>query len=129
MYHAKAGNRGSFRRFDPEMNARAVERQALEDSLRQALERQEFVLLYHPKIDLETDRITGAEALIRWQHPTRGLIAPEDFIGIAEDSGLIVPIGLWSLREACRQTRTWLDEGLKLRQIAVNISAQEFRHH
>ena len=128
MYHAKACGRSNYQRFTPQMNARAVERQALQDSLQRALERQEFVLHYQPKFDLKSDRITGAEALIRWQHPARGLIAPEDFIGIAEDSGLIVPIGLWSLREACRQAKAWLDDGLKLKQMAVNISAQEFRH-
>ena len=128
MYHAKACGRGNFQRFLSQMNARAVERQALETSLHQALEQQEFVLYYQPKMDIESDRITGVEALIRWQHPARGLVAPEDFIGIAEDSGLIVPIGAWALREACRQAKAWLDDGLKLRQIAVNVSAQEFRH-
>ena len=128
MYHAKANGRGNYQRFAPQMNARAVERQALEASLHRALEQQEFVLHYQPKVDIETDRITGAEALIRWQQPTRGLIAPEDFIGIAEDSGLIVPIGAWAMREACRQAKAWLDAGLKLRQMAVNVAAQEFRH-
>lgn len=128
MYHAKASGRNNAQFFTQQMNDRAVERQSLEASLHRALEQQEFVLHYQPKIDLGSDQITGAEALIRWNHPTRGLILPEQFISIAEDCGLIVPIGQWVLREACRQTKTWLDRGLKLKQIAVNISALEFRH-
>jgi EAL domain-containing protein (putative c-di-GMP-specific phosphodiesterase class I) len=109
------------------MNARAVERQSMEESLRRALERQEFGLHYQPKINLRTREITGAEALLRWTHPTRGLVPPAQFIPIAEDCGLILPIGNWVLREACKQARTWMDTGLSLTNIAVNISAMEFR--
>ena len=109
------------------MNVRAVERQSVEGNVRRAVERHEFVLNYQPKINLKTGAITGAEALIRWRHPERGLIFPAQFIAIAEECGLILPIGQWVLREACRQARTWVDAGLKFDQIAVNISAVEFR--
>ena len=109
------------------MNVRAVERQSIEESLRRALERQEFTLHYQPKISLRTGRITGAEALLRWTHPTRGLVPPGQFIPVAEDCGLILPIGRWVLREACRQARAWLESGLPQITEAVNISAIEFR--
>ena len=127
MYQAKANGRNNYRFFKKEMNVRAVERQSLEGSLRRALERAEFVLHYQPKINLETGAITGAEALIRWQHPDRGLLAPSHFVPIAEDCGLIVPIGQWVLREACRQARAWLDAGLRPTPVSVNVSALEFR--
>jgi diguanylate cyclase (GGDEF)-like protein/PAS domain S-box-containing protein len=127
MYQAKENGRQSYRFFKPAMNVRAVERQSIEESLRRALERQEFALHYQPKINLESGEITGAEALIRWTHPTRGIVSPAQFIPVAEDCGLILPIGNWVLREACRQARTWLDAGLPLGTIAVNISAIEFR--
>jgi EAL domain-containing protein (putative c-di-GMP-specific phosphodiesterase class I) len=91
------------------------------------LERQEFVLHYQPKVDLRTGEITGAEALIRWTHPIRGPVSPAQFIPVAEDCGLILPIGNWVLREACKQARAWLDAGLPLTTMAVNISAMEFR--
>ena len=106
------------------MNVRAVERQSIEENLRRALERQEFTLHYQPKINLRTGEITGAEALLRWAHPIRGLVPPAQFIPVAEDSGLIVPIGRWVLREACEQARAWLGAGLPLGTMAVNISAR-----
>jgi len=109
------------------MNIRAVERQSIEESLRRALERQEFALHYQPKINLRTGEITGAEALIRWTHPVRGPISPARFIPVAEDCGLILPIGDWVLREACKQARSWMDVGLPLAKVAVNISAMAFR--
>ena len=112
MYQAKENGRQSYQFFKPAMNVRAVERQSIEESLRRALERQEFVLHYQPKIDLRTGAITGAEALIRWTHPTRGLVPPAQFIPVAEDCGLILPIGAWVLREACAQARAWVDAGL-----------------
>jgi diguanylate cyclase (GGDEF)-like protein/PAS domain S-box-containing protein len=123
MYQAKDNGRNGIQFFRPEMNVRAVERQSIEQSLRVALEREEFVLHYQPKIDLASGRVIGAEALIRWRHPTRGLVLPAEFIPVAEQSGLIVPIGRWVLREACRQMRAWLDAGVALRSIAVNVSA------
>src|SRR5277367_1735516 len=109
------------------MNVRAVERQSIEESLRRALERQEFVVDNQPKINLRTGEIAGAEALLRWTHPTRGPISPAQFIPVAEDCGLILPIGQWVLREACKQAQAWIDAGLPLNTMAVNISAIEFR--
>jgi diguanylate cyclase (GGDEF)-like protein/PAS domain S-box-containing protein len=127
MYHAKENGRQSYEFFEPAMNVRAVERQSTEESLRRALDRQEFTVHYQPKINLRTGEISGAEALLRWSHPTRGPVSPAQFIPIAEDCGLILPIGNWVLREACTQARAWLDAGLPLGSIAVNISAMEFR--
>jgi diguanylate cyclase (GGDEF)-like protein len=127
MYQAKENGRQGFQFFKPVMNARAVERQSIEESLRRASERQEFALHYQPKVNLMTGAITGAEALIRWRHPKRGLVSPADFIPVAEQCGLIRPIGAWVLREACEQARDWLDAGLPATSIAVNVSAMEFR--
>jgi diguanylate cyclase (GGDEF)-like protein/PAS domain S-box-containing protein len=128
MYQAKENGRQSFQFFKPAMNARAVERQFIEEGLRRALERQEFELYYQPKVNLTTGAITGAEALIRWLHPTRGLVSPTDFIPVAEDCGLILPIGAWALREACKQAQAWIDGGLPTMTMAVNVSAMEFRN-
>ncbi len=128
MYQAKENGRQSFQFFKPAMNVRAVERQSIEESLRRALERHEFALCYQPKINLKTREITGAEALLRWTHPIRGPVPPGQFIPVAEDCGLILPIGQWVLREACKQARVWLDAGLPLASMAVNISAMEFRN-
>jgi diguanylate cyclase (GGDEF)-like protein len=127
MYQAKENGRRSFQFFKPAMNARAVERQFIEEGLRRALERREFALHYQPKVNLTTGAITGAEALIRWTHPTRGPVSPADFIPVAEDCGLILPIGAWVLREACEQARAWMDAGLPVTSMAVNVSAMEFR--
>jgi EAL domain-containing protein (putative c-di-GMP-specific phosphodiesterase class I) len=107
------------------MHSRAVERQFIEEGLQSALERQEFSLHYQAKVDLKTGAITGAEALLRWTHPTHGPIAPARFIPVAEDCGLIRPIGSWVLREACRQARAWVDAGLPTSTIAVNVSATQ----
>jgi diguanylate cyclase (GGDEF)-like protein/PAS domain S-box-containing protein len=128
MYQAKENGRQSFRFFKPAMNVRAVERQSIEESLRRALERNEFALHYQPKIDLRTGAITGAEALLRWTHSTHGLVSPARFIPVAEDCGLILPIGAWVLREACAQARAWVDAGLPVATMAVNVSAMEFRN-
>jgi diguanylate cyclase (GGDEF)-like protein len=127
MYQAKENGRRSFQFFKPAMNVRAVERQFIEEGLQRALERQEFVLHYQPKVNLMTGAITGAEALIRWTHPTRGPISPAQFIPVAEDCGLILPIGAWVLREACEQARAWTDAGLPVTSVAVNVSAMQFR--
>jgi EAL domain-containing protein (putative c-di-GMP-specific phosphodiesterase class I) len=127
MYHAKENGRNNYQFFKPEMNARAVQRQAVEVSLRRALERQEFVLHYQPKIALHSGAIVGVEALIRWQHPQLGLLLPDEFVPIAEDSGLILPIGRWVLRSACLQAQVWLHAGFPPITMAVNTSALEFR--
>jgi diguanylate cyclase (GGDEF)-like protein/PAS domain S-box-containing protein len=127
MYHAKETGRDNYQFFNAETNARAIERQSLQDGLHHAIERQELALHYQPKLDLVTREIVGAEALVRWRHPQHGLISPAQFISVAEDSGLIVPIGRWVLREACRQMRAWQLAGLAPRCIAINVSAVELR--
>ena len=127
MYQAKENGRNNYKFFEQDMNARAVHRQSVEVSLRRALERQEFVLHYQPKINLQSGAIVGVEALIRWQHPEQGLLLPAQFVSIAEDCGLILPIGRWVLREACLQARSWQQAGLPPIIVAVNISALEFR--
>jgi diguanylate cyclase (GGDEF)-like protein len=126
MYHAKESGRNNYQFFEQSMNTRAVQRQSVEASLHRALERQEFVLYYQPKINLHSGAITGVEALIRWQHPALGLLLPEQFVHIAEDSGLILPIGRWVLREACLQARAWQDLRLPPITVAVNTSTLEF---
>jgi diguanylate cyclase (GGDEF)-like protein/PAS domain S-box-containing protein len=128
MYHAKELGRNNFQFFRHDMNTRAVERQRVESHLRRALERHEFTLYYQPKVDLATNRITGVEALLRWNHPEWGLVLPERFITIAEECGLIVPIGRWVLREACSQAVHWCACGIAGVSVAVNVSALEFRH-
>jgi diguanylate cyclase (GGDEF)-like protein/PAS domain S-box-containing protein len=127
MYQAKENGRQNYQFFKPAMNARAVERQAIEEGLRHALQRDEFSLHYQPKINFRTGAIAGAEALIRWTHPTRGPVSPAQFIPVAEDCGLILPIGNWVLRRACEQARAWVDAGLPAATMAVNVSAREFR--
>ena len=127
MYYAKESGRNNFKFFEQDMNARAVERQTVEAHLRLALQRHEFVLHYQPKIELASGAIVGVEALLRWQHPQRGLLPPTEFISVAEDCGLIRPIGRWVLREACRQAQAWLLAGLQPITMAVNTSALEFR--
>jgi diguanylate cyclase (GGDEF)-like protein/PAS domain S-box-containing protein len=127
MYQAKENGRQSYQFFRPTMNARAVERYSIEEHLRCALQRQELALHYQPKIDVKTRAITGAEALVRWTHPTRGSVSPAQFIPVAEDSGLILPVGAWVLREACAQARAWMDADLPVKSMAVNVSAIQFR--
>jgi len=127
MYHAKESGRNNYKFFEQGMNDRAVQRQSIEADLRGALERQEFVLYYQPKINLHSGAIVGVEALIRWRHPERGLILPTQFVSIAEDCGLILPIGRWVLREACLQARIWQQTELPRITVAVNTSALEFR--
>ena len=127
MYGAKDRGRNNFRFFAEDMNVHAMERLSLERSLRFALEREEMFLVYQPQMDVATGRIIGLEALLRWQHPELGLVPPDKFIRIAENSGLIVSIGEWVLRTACRQARKWQDEGLPAVSVAVNVSAVQFR--
>ena len=126
MYEAKQHGRNNYQFFRREMHARLAERQSLEADLRCALGRNEFLLHYQPKISLQTGQITGAEALIRWLHPQRGMMYPAQFVPVAEECGLILPIGQWVLLEACKQARAWSDAGLGVVPIAVNVSAAEF---
>lgn len=128
MYHAKSDGRNNFQFFRSDMNTRAVQRLFIESSLRRALKDNEFVIHYQAQIDLASGVLSGCEALIRWQDPALGLVFPGQFVPIAEESGLIVPIGRWVLREACRQVQTWLLAGVAAVPVAVNISAVEFRH-
>ena len=128
MFHAKASGRNKYQFFKADMNTRAVRRLAVEINLRRALKQNEFLLHYQPQINLVSGAMVGAEALIRWRDPALGLVYPGQFVPIAEECGLIVPIGRWVLREACRQARAWLDAGLSAVPVAVNISSVEFRH-
>jgi diguanylate cyclase (GGDEF)-like protein/PAS domain S-box-containing protein len=126
MYFAKGSGHHCYKFFTRDMNVRAVERQSIEEDLRHALNRNEFTLHYQPKINLSSGAIIGAEALLRWTSPTRGSVPPLDFIQVAEDSGLILSIGAWVLQEACAQAKAWMDQGLVIKNIAVNVSAVQF---
>ena len=127
MYQAKENGRNRYRFFKPEMNVRAVERQSIEEDMRHALKHREFSLRYQPIVNIMSSAISGVEALIRWKHPTRGFIPPMEFIPVAEESGLILSIGSWVLREACTQAKAWLDAGLPSLTMAINVSAMQFQ--
>ena len=127
MYRAKESGRNAYRYFDEQMNVEAVDHLSMRNGLRKALERDEFVLHYQPQIDLASGAVVGVEALIRWNHPESGMIAPARFIPVAEESGLIVPIGAWVMKEACRQAMAWRRAGLPQLTMAVNLSAVQFR--
>jgi diguanylate cyclase len=127
MYQAKQRGRKTYEFFSGDMNAHALERLTLENQLRRAVERNEFVLYYQPKVDVSSGRITGAEALVRWKHPEHGIVAPAKFIPIAEETGLIVEIGQWVLRTACAQIQAWAQLGLPPLSISVNVSSLQFR--
>lgn len=126
MYYTKAAGRNSYRFFEASMNANAHHHLAIMQDLRSAMERQEFRLHYQPKFDAATEKVIGAEALLRWQHPARGLIFPDEFIALAEKTGLIVSIGEWVLDQACKQMRAWCDQGKSEWKMAVNLSALQF---
>ena len=128
MYKAKENGRNNFQLFTQQMNVQLLERMTLERSLRLAVEKKEFFLVYQPQMDLATGEIIGCEALIRWKHPELGLVLPNTFIPLAESSGLIGPMGEWVLKTACAQARQWQDEGLPAVPVAVNVSAVQFRH-
>jgi diguanylate cyclase (GGDEF)-like protein/PAS domain S-box-containing protein len=127
MYKAKEAGKNNCQFYTKGMNATAVNYLLLENDLRRALELNQFTLHYQPQIDLKTGDLMGVEALVRWQHPDRGLVSPAHFIPLAEETGLIVPIGEWVLREACRQQKLWLDAGKKVGKVAVNLSPRQFR--
>jgi diguanylate cyclase (GGDEF)-like protein/PAS domain S-box-containing protein len=127
MYRAKEQGRNNYQYFTREMNERALARVQMEAALRRAIERREFRLHYQPKVDLRSGEICGAEALLRWQHPERGVISPEEFIPVLEDTGLILPVGEWVMREACSQTMAWKGAGLAALPVAVNLSARQFQ--
>ncbi|RFB80534.1 EAL domain-containing protein [Methylovirgula sp. 4M-Z18] len=127
MYRAKADGRNTYAFYTPDLNKRVREKLQLQEDLRNALDRREFVLFYQPQVDLRTDRVFAVEALIRWNHPTRGLLPPMTFIPIAEESGLIMPIGELALREACRQNKAWQDSGAAPITVCVNVSTRQFR--
>jgi EAL domain-containing protein (putative c-di-GMP-specific phosphodiesterase class I) len=126
MYHAKKWGHNVCRLYSPDMSHEATERLELEGAMRTALENHEFELYYQPQFDVRDGHCVGAEALLRWNHPTRGLMAPGDFIYVAEQAGLIGEIGRWVLETACAQAQAWLAEGLVFDRIAVNLSAREF---
>jgi diguanylate cyclase (GGDEF)-like protein len=126
MYRAKETGRNNYLYYSPSMNVHTAERLELESDLRHALERGEFVLHYQPKVETMTGLITGTEALLRWKHPLRGLVQPMDFIPLAEETGLIVPIGEWVLATACARNKAWQDQGLTKLTVAVNLSARQF---
>lgn len=130
MCQAKGLGKACFVMFDTAMHTHAMARLELEGALHRAVERQEFRLFYQPIVSLETGWITGFEALLRWEHPKRGLVAPDEFISVAEDLGLIIPIGQWALHEGCRQLRAWQRELVDLQPltVSVNLSGRQFSH-
>ena len=127
MYHAKESGRNNYQFFSPNMNQMAMEKQTLGTDLHHALERNELLLHYQPVIDISSGELTGMEVLLRWQHPDRGLISPVKFIPLAEDTGLIVPIGEWVLVSACEQLKSWQNQGYDVPSLAINLSAKQFR--
>ncbi|MBI1907429.1 MAG: EAL domain-containing protein [Rhodocyclales bacterium] len=127
MYHAKARGRNGYQFYTAELTASAQERMSLENSLRQALRLDQFEVYYQPQLDLASGQVIGAEALLRWNHPEMGLVGPDRFIPVAEDTGLIIPIGAWILQSACRQLRQWQRDGLPLKRVSVNLSGQQLR--
>jgi len=127
LYRAKSEGRGTYRYFTDAMDADVRRRVAFSADLREAIDAGQLSLLYQPQVDIETGNIVGVESLVRWNHPTRGQISPSDFIPVAESNGLIVPLGRWVLREACRQAREWLDCGIALPLVAVNVSGMQFK--
>jgi diguanylate cyclase (GGDEF)-like protein/PAS domain S-box-containing protein len=128
MYRAKEQGKNNYQFYSAQMNVHSLEHLEMESDLRRALERNEFLLHYQPKVDVVSGRITGMEALVRWQHPGKGLIPPLQFIPLAEETGLIVPIGEWVLKTACARNKSWHEQGLPPLRVAVNLSARQFAH-
>jgi diguanylate cyclase (GGDEF)-like protein/PAS domain S-box-containing protein len=127
LYRAKQQGGNNYQFYTPDMNERALKRLALENQLRWALERKEFRVYYQPQVSIGTGQIVGMEALVRWQHPEMGLVSPAEFIPLAEDTGLIAPIGEWVLRSACAQTKSWRDCGFTFLRVSVNLSPRQFQ--
>jgi EAL domain-containing protein (putative c-di-GMP-specific phosphodiesterase class I) len=127
MFRAKEQGRNTYQFFTREMNERARERLRIDTALRRAMERKEFLLHYQPRVDLKSGAICGVEALLRWQHPEKGTVPPAEFIPVLEDSGLIVPIGEWVMREVCGQIRAWQKEAISVPPVAINLSARQFQ--
>ncbi|MFI8480696.1 EAL domain-containing protein [Pseudomonas sp. NPDC078700] len=126
MYHAKERGKNNFQFYQSDMNARALERIELESDLRHALEQRELVLFYQPQFSCNGQRLTGVEALLRWQHPKRGLVSPDEFIPVLEELGLVVDVGDWVITQACRQLKAWQDDDIRIPKISVNLSARQF---
>jgi diguanylate cyclase (GGDEF)-like protein len=129
MYHAKELGRNNYQVYTSDLNVKLHDKLRLQEDLRHALARNEFRLVYQPQVDLQTERIFGVEALLRWEHPVNGLVSPAEFIPLAEETGLIIPIGDWVLRSACEQNKAWQDQGLSPMTMSVNVSARQFSQH
>ncbi len=127
MFRAKENGRHCFQFYTPEMSVTAMERLDLENSLRKALQNDEFVLHYQPMVEIHKNEVAGVECLLRWQHPEKGIIEPEDFVEVAEDSGLIIPIGEWVIRTVCRQIKQWHNAGMEQQNVSINISSRQFK--
>lgn len=127
LYRCRNEGGNDYQFYKPDMNDRAINHLSLENSLRQAVENEDFEVFYQPQLDLETRQVVGVEALVRWQHPELGYVSPEEFIPVAEDTGLIVPLGAWVLRTACAQVRSWQQEGYANLRLAVNVSPRQFQ--
>src|SRR5204863_6988811 len=128
MYRAKELGRNGYQFFSVMLSEDAASAQALAAELKAGVERGELFLVYQPRIDIGTRQVVGAEALLRWRHPRYGVLAPEAFLPLADDTGLLVPIGAWVLRETCQQGRRWIDAGIKPLSVVVNVTARQLRH-
>lgn len=128
MYHAKEQGRNNYQYYRNELNASSLARILLESSLRTALDKQEFLLHYQPQVDLASGTLVGMESLVRWRHPERGMVSPKEFIPLCEETGLIIPLGEWALRSACRQARSWQEQGFPPLRVAVNLSGIQFKN-
>jgi diguanylate cyclase (GGDEF)-like protein len=128
MYHAKELGNNHFQFYTPKLNQLALSRFKKENDLRHAIEKKEFFLVYQPQFDMITQEITSVEALLRWRHPQKGVLLPADFLAVAEDTGLIVPIGNWVIKEACQQNKRWQDSGFPPIRVAINVSSAQLKH-